>query len=77
MQKKTSLLLTYAEKRKHYKKIIKEKLIKGRMLVEETRNDPHLPLRPKKQTHTYYFVMEIWESHFSNILNKEGTTDAG
>lgn len=73
------LLLTYADKRKHYKRIIKEKKSafleeEGRKLAEEAKKDPYVALRPKKQTQTHYIDMETWESHFNNILNKEGLT---
>ena len=71
------LLHTYSEKRRHYKKTLKEKMRaywvkEGERLVEEATRNPYIALRPKRQPQTHYISMRNWETHFSNTLNKEG-----
>ena len=73
-------LRTYSEKRKHYKKIIKEKKshyweAEGRRIAEEAKKDPYIALRPRKQAQTQYISMEQWETHFQDILNNKRITN--
>ena len=54
------LLIIYSDKRKHYKKIIKEKKShywesEGKRIAEEAKKDPYIALRPRKQAQAHKY----------------------
>lgn len=75
-QENNTLLTTYSNKRRLFKKILREKKKtyweeEGKRIVEEARKDPYIALRPKKQTQNQYISMEEWQRHFNNTLNRK------
>lgn len=71
-------LAEYAEQRREYKHLLKEKrtaydLHSEEKLIAETERMPYKILRTSKRSHTTPLVnMEQWESHFSNLLGEKG-----
>ena len=71
----------YAQKRKQYKSIIKNKRnnyieMKAQQLAEEAEKDPFMVLRRKPRGVMKEIPIDDWENHFTKILNEGNRTEA-
>jgi dihydroneopterin aldolase len=73
--KQLSDLTHYAEKRRNYKILLKEKRAdylekEAKKLAEEAKADPYLVLKKRTPLTTGEITTETWENHFTKILNQ-------
>ncbi|KAJ4448805.1 hypothetical protein ANN_00196 [Periplaneta americana] len=76
-----SQLRNYAEKRRKYKTLLKEKRAEyieedAKRKAETAKFDPFLALRRKNKTQTSVLPISAWEKHFTELLNKNGRETA-
>ena len=65
------------KKKRLYKNLAKEKKRayweeEGKILAEDAKKGPHIAIRPRRQAQRHYISVEEWQTHLSNVLNKEG-----
>ena len=73
---KTTLLQTYNEKIRLYKRLVKEKKRtyweKEGKISRGREQNPRIAIRLRRQSKVQYINMKEWQTHLSYILNKEG-----